>query len=109
MINIRIKEKADRILSYEVSGHAEFDEPGYDIVCAAVSILSITTANNLHKMAQILPKAEMDDDGYIKVELPVSLSKIQTEQAQFIMLFFKNAMYDVVAEYSEFVEIEEVE
>lgn len=34
----------------EVSGHAEFDEPGKDIVCAAVSVLLQNLFRSVHEL-----------------------------------------------------------
>ena len=36
--------------SFEAKGHAEYDEYGKDIVCAAVSILVVTLANRLNEL-----------------------------------------------------------
>lgn len=110
MIQVKIEEKDGHILSYEITGHAAAGEQGHDIVCAAVSVLGITTANNLHKLAQVHHlDAVMDDEsgGFIKVKIPFSLSQRQTEQAQLILACFKNAMEDVAVEYSEYIEFVE--
>ena len=32
---------------FDISGHAEYDDPGKDVVCAAVSVLVINTVNSI--------------------------------------------------------------
>lgn len=47
MITVNVK-KTDDVISYiKISGHAEYAEEGFDIVCASVSCIAITTVNAL--------------------------------------------------------------
>jgi len=54
-------------LGFEISGHAGFANHGKDIVCAAVSVLSINTANALSELTSNKVDIQMNDDGYLKV------------------------------------------
>ena len=45
MINIKVKEENNIIKSVKVSGHADYDTYGKDIVCSAVSSVVTTTIN----------------------------------------------------------------
>lgn len=47
MINIEVKKKNDIINYIKISGHAEYADEGFDIVCASVSCIAITTVNAL--------------------------------------------------------------
>ena len=48
MINVTIyKDSSDQFVGFEFDGHAEADEYGRDIVCAAASVLSINTINSI--------------------------------------------------------------
>ena len=49
MIKININE-TDKINSIEISGHANFNEYGKDIVCAAVSATYLCTVNGILKL-----------------------------------------------------------
>ncbi|HAP15792.1 MAG TPA: ribosomal-processing cysteine protease Prp [Lactococcus sp.] len=102
MIEAVIRTKRDKIVSYEISGHAESGEYGHDVVCAAVSVLSITTANNLYEMAKIKPIANMED-GYLYVEIPLSTPERQGELAQTLLQAFENAMREVSKNYSQYI------
>ena len=47
MIKINVKKENDVIKYVKISGHADYAEEGYDIVCASVSSIAITTVNAL--------------------------------------------------------------
>ena len=50
MIEARIRKQDGRYRSVRVKGHAEYAEAGKDIVCAAVSMLVLNTANALESL-----------------------------------------------------------
>ncbi|SJZ62266.1 hypothetical protein SAMN02745116_00949 [Pilibacter termitis] len=79
---------------------------GHDIVCSAVSVLSITTANNLERMADISPITEMRE-GYLYVELPKDLTSEQEKTAQILLTAFVGAIKEVADEYSKFIQLKE--
>ena len=54
MIKVTVKTKEDYIKEIKIKGHALYDDFGRDIVCAAVSSISITTVNAIES---INPKA----------------------------------------------------
>ncbi len=41
----------DEIVGFKAYGHAGYDEAGYDIVCAAISVLTINTVNAIDAYA----------------------------------------------------------
>ena len=47
MIKIKIKKENDVVKYIKISGHADYAEEGFDIVCASVSSIAITTVNAL--------------------------------------------------------------
>ena len=47
MIKINVKTLNDAINYIKISGHAEYADIGYDIVCASVSSICVTTVNAL--------------------------------------------------------------
>lgn len=102
MIEAVIRTKRGKIVSYEISGHAESGEYGHDVVCAAVSVLSITTANNLYQMAKIKPIANMEN-GYLYVEIPLSTPEKQGALAQVLLEAFSNAMTEVTKNYGQYI------
>lgn len=102
MIEAVIRTKRGKYVSYEISGHAESGEYGHDVVCSAVSVLTITTANNIYEMAHIKPVTQMED-GYLYVEIPLSVPEKQGASAQFLLQAFVNAMKAVEKNYGEYI------
>lgn len=47
MINISVKKKDDKVNYIKINGHADYADEGFDIVCASVSCITITTVNAL--------------------------------------------------------------
>lgn len=50
MITIKYQKQKDQIKKIIISGHANYDDLGKDIVCAAVSSIAFTTINILLKL-----------------------------------------------------------
>ncbi|MCR5420670.1 MAG: ribosomal-processing cysteine protease Prp [Lachnospiraceae bacterium] len=50
MITATFIKKNNEYISFSCEGHAEFDDYGKDIVCSAVSMLVINTANSIEKL-----------------------------------------------------------
>ena len=66
MIKAKVLKENGNYRSFSCEGHAEYDDPGKDIVCAAVSMLVINTANSLDSLTDNELKAS--DDGFIRWE-----------------------------------------
>ena len=47
MIKINVKKEKNVVKYIKISGHADYADEGYDIVCASVSSIAITTVNAL--------------------------------------------------------------
>ena len=60
------QDAAGHILEYEIRGHAEFADPGYDIICAAVSVLAVNTANSLEVLTGIPIEVQEGEDGFLR-------------------------------------------
>ena len=57
MIITVFQETDGTVCGFQVFGHAEYDEPGKDIVCAAVSILTENTINSIEAFTEDVPEA----------------------------------------------------
>ncbi|WP_437177576.1 ribosomal-processing cysteine protease Prp [Heyndrickxia camelliae] len=51
-----------KIMSFQSEGHAYYDEPGKDIVCAGVSAVTFGTVNSIEALLGIVPNTQ-----YMKV------------------------------------------
>ena len=68
MITAEVTRKQGRYFSFSCRGHAEYDDPGKDIVCSAVSMLVINTANAIDKFTQT--RIEGSDEDHISWYFP---------------------------------------
>ena len=74
MITVEIRKSNGEYVGFSSKGHAGYAEEGYDIVCAAVSVLTVNTINSIEKFTEDAFKAEAAD-GMVRwkfTELPLS-------------------------------------
>ena len=74
MITVEIRKSNGEYVGFSSKGHAGYAEEGYDIVCAAVSVLTVNTVNSIEKFTDDAFKAEAAD-GMVRwkfTELPLS-------------------------------------
>ena len=89
---------------FAITGHAEYAEPGEDILCAAVSALAINTVNSIETLTKDRLIVE-EKDGFLRAKilgkvsdagstlfksLRIGLCKIYEEYGdEYIRIFFK--------------------
>jgi len=64
MLEIKLFNRKKLFTGVLITGHADFCEPGYDIVCAGVSTLSMSLVNFLNTTLEI----SIDDLNYFSIE-----------------------------------------
>lgn len=108
MITARFMKHDKGYSGLEVSGHAFFDEPGKDIVCAGVSALATTGYNALcHYLGEDkLQITVRESDGYLHFRIgPVS--EKEQEQVDVIMTTIRIGIESISEAYASHVRIEE--
>lgn len=106
MIQINIKKETDdQIKSIELSGHADYADHGYDIVCAAVSSQVISIENSLHQLLNIPVEVAVDEveGGYLKLTLPDIDRILLRDQAQLLLHHLEFALTILMENYPEFI------
>ncbi|WP_067142774.1 ribosomal-processing cysteine protease Prp [Oceanivirga salmonicida] len=68
MIKVLFKKKREKILFFEIKGHSNLSAYGTDIVCAAVSSVSIMTLNGILEYLKYDINYEVNE-GYILVDI----------------------------------------
>jgi hypothetical protein len=107
MTRITVKTDAvGRIVGFVASGHARGSRDGeYDLICSAVSTLTITAVNALEKIGGIKAHVEIED-GYLACFLPDGLDKGQQQRAQIILETILTGLNDIEETYPKWVRIE---
>ena len=111
MININIfRDNNGSVVGYRIEGHANYDEHGRDILCAAISVLSQTTLIALNKVCGIDEKDlcfSVDNDrGYLDVSLSKNLEKESRYKADIVLDTMIVGIEDLSAQYPEYINFE---
>ncbi|GAB3802023.1 ribosomal-processing cysteine protease Prp [Virgibacillus kimchii] len=107
MIKVTVARSDGKINAFELTGHAKSGPYGYDLVCAAVSAVSIGTVN----AASVLTEADLDikqgdEGGYLNVSIPESLTGETMEKLQLLFEGMIISLKSIEAEYGEFINIQ---
>lgn len=103
MITIEIIRNAQhKVTAFTICGHAAYAEEGHDIVCAAVSGITLTAALGLHQYAKAEGTYETK-----KGEMVVRINRAD-DTTQAITETMILGLQQIVEQYPEFVFIHEV-
>ena len=103
MIRVTLRSQGECITGFDVKGHAGYAEAGQDIVCAAVSVLTITCANALETVAGVKPTVKTSD-GCMRLTLP----KDSGHDAQVILQTLRQGLRDLAEQYSRYILLNEL-
>lgn len=81
MIKVEVTYANDLISKIKVSGHANYDSYGQDIVCAGVSSVTTGLLNALDQLAKGSCYLSLDDNGIIMIEV----NEIENQDVQLIL------------------------
>lgn len=98
------KTKNNEYLGFTCHGHAGFADKGEDIVCAALSVLTINTVNSLEQLTQTaMEVVTEEEEGIIICRFTGTLS----EAGRLLMDAYVLGVENVFQEYgNQYVEIE---
>lgn len=108
MIYAVFKSYSGRIVDVNISGHAESVDEGYDMVCSAVSAISLTIANGVTEVVKVNPSITIKD-GFLNMNFEM-LSKNNIDECQILLQTMLLGLKSVETNYGDYisVEIEEV-
>lgn len=105
MIKIDIRrDERQRIKSFEVSGHAGYDDPGKDIVCAGVSAVTVGAVNAIERLTGIVPKARVKS-GFLSADMPPE--GVDSDRVQLLLEGMVVALEDIAGEYAKHVRLKQ--
>jgi len=73
MIQALVFQSGGAYRGFRVTGHAGYDAEGQDILCAAVSVLSVNAVNSIETLTSD-PVESLEEDGYLECRFPEGLS-----------------------------------
>ena len=74
MITVTISRNSKGFAGFSAEGHAGYAEEGYDIICSAVSALTVNTVNSIEAFTEDALSGEQKD-GFISCRFPEGLSR----------------------------------
>lgn len=101
MTTLECKKQGLRYSGFTLKGHSDFSKSGTDIVCAAVSALSITCCNALEKIANVKPFIKQKD-GYLELRLDNDQLSHETD---IILSVLELGIRDIAKHYPKHVKI----
>ncbi|AMJ40013.1 MULTISPECIES: ribosomal-processing cysteine protease Prp [Anaerotignum] len=102
MIRAIIYRKDGKICGVELTGHAEYAKSGRDIVCSAVSVLTLNTINAIEQFTEIPFRCEADEKngGFLKVLFP--LEGMADHDTQLLLQTLEMGLSAIETEYKRY-------
>lgn len=94
------RQKNGHITECTIDGHAGYDEPGYDIVCAAISAISCTAVLGMQQVAGVSNHYE-NKSGYCSIRP----EKYEEEKIQTILETMLIGFTEISRQYSSYVKV----
>lgn len=94
-------QKEDRINNVTIKGHADYAENGSDIVCSAVSALTLGTINSVESLLKIdlKPEQNLKSGGFLSWNVPLIENKVTDSQLQLLMKSLIESLLMIEQEY----------
>ncbi|WP_164216359.1 ribosomal-processing cysteine protease Prp [Virgibacillus sp. YIM 98842] len=106
MIKATVFRSGNEITAFELTGHAESGPYGFDLVCAAVSAVSIGTVNAASVLTETdLEVKQGDEGGYLYVRIPDSVSEEHMGKLQLLFEGMVISLKSIEEEYSKFIKV----
>lgn len=103
MINVSFSRRGKAYCGFRVSGHSGYAEAGADIVCAAVSAMTMLTVNLLAEAFGLDTELEVDEEN---ADISLSL-KQQSDIGDKIISAFKAELDGLAEEYPQNILVKE--
>ncbi|MBO8172553.1 MAG: ribosomal-processing cysteine protease Prp [Bacillaceae bacterium] len=112
MIKVQVtRNQNQEIDTITITGHAQFDEPGRDIVCAAVSAISFGLINSVEMLLDEELHVTMNEKegGFLRISPPDRLNREKREKVLLLLEAMVASIQSVARDYSEYVQIEDLD
>lgn len=107
MIKVKVlRNDSQEIIAFHVSGHADYDESGKDIVCAGVSAVAVGTVNAVEVLLNIELPSEMKT-GLLSVKIPDISDQIVSKQAQLLLEAMVVMLQTIKQTYGKYISIDD--
>jgi len=109
MITVSMLREGDLFVGFHAQGHAEYADPGADIVCSAVSALTQTAALGLTEKLGLEAGVSILDSGEMHCILGRDCTREQCERADIILGTLYIGLRAMEESYGEYLKTEQRE
>jgi len=104
MIKVVFEKKCNYLVSFDINGHADYGYEGYDIVCSAVSAVSISICNGITDIVKVKAKIG-EHDGYLNLDLN-DQCEAQIKKCQVLMETMLLGIKNIEDNYKDYIKLE---
>lgn len=107
MIRVTIEQTPTKdIVSFTMTGHANFAEYGSDIVCAGVSAVAFGALNAVEALTSVhLDVVQGGDGGYLHCQVPNELTEEKMAEVQLLLKGMVVALESIERAYGDYIKI----
>ncbi|MFC6181972.1 ribosomal-processing cysteine protease Prp [Lactiplantibacillus daowaiensis] len=96
-----------QVTGFRLTGHADSGAYGQDIVCAAVSVLAISTINGIEQVAHLKPMIQSDETNGGLLIADFTKLDLANQQLQTLLESFTLGLNDMATNYSDYIQVRE--
>lgn len=101
MIDVYLHENGEHYTGFHVEGHAGYADSGKDIVCSAVSALTITLENALRKLSDV----QLMEFRYVKDRSPHIFIYMPDDKTDLLVDMYRTGIEGIQEEYPDYVKL----
>lgn len=106
MIQAWVKRNNENaIIEVKIEGHAEYADPGYDLVCAGVSAVTFGIANSIEELLGIDPIYQVGDLGFLHFRLSENHDPELWRNIQLLLESLIISLKTIEESYSDYIRI----
>ncbi|WP_125704472.1 ribosomal-processing cysteine protease Prp [Lacticaseibacillus daqingensis] len=101
------RDPAGAFQQFKLTGHADSGDYGHDIVCAAVSAVTIGIANSIEVMAGFDPVTFADEvnGGHIEASIPTTLTAEAQRTTQTLLESLYLTLSEIAQDHHDYVHV----
>jgi len=108
-VTIERERSSGRIVRCSLNGHAQYDEPGKDLVCAGVSTVAFGTVNAVEALLGIgLDCATDEAEGRFEFEVPDVPDPKRAEQMQLLLESMVVMLETIEQSYGSYIKVNHI-
>lgn len=111
MVKVKVvRHPNHQIKEIELSGHADSGPKGHDLVCAAISAVTIGAINSVEELLDVkLPVTQAEDGGFLRCMVPDHLADGIQEKVQLLLEGMLVSVRNIEEGYGQFIHVKDPE